>query len=83
MTRILLVFAFLLVEPAAAWACPLCDSATADQVRAGLFDGHFLKNLAVVLLPFPLFIGLGVYMYFSGPPQRGSAASLDQEDRHD
>jgi hypothetical protein len=73
----------LLIGPTAAWACPLCDSATADQVRAGLFDGHFLKNLAVVLLPFPLFIGLGVCVYFSGPRQHGAAPSLDEEPRRD
>ncbi len=36
-------------------ACTVCQSATGEQVRAGLFNGHFLHTLGVVIAPFPVF----------------------------
>jgi hypothetical protein len=33
-------------------ACTVCDSSTGQQVRAGIFDGHFLRTLGLVSLPF-------------------------------
>ena len=44
-----------LVPTAAAHACTVCNSPTGRQVRAGLFNGHFLHTLAVVLAPVPVF----------------------------
>ena len=50
-----------------AWACPLCESETGERVRAGIFNADFGHNLAVTLLPFPLFLGI-TYLIHSGPP---------------
>jgi len=36
----------------AVFACPLCASNTARQVRAGLFDRHLRYNVMVTILPF-------------------------------
>ncbi len=38
----------------AAHACTVCNSRTGHQVRAGLFNGHFLQTCLLVLAPFPL-----------------------------
>lgn len=67
----LLVTCFLSTS---AFACPLCNTGTGQQVRAGLFDGHFGSNLLLVLLPFPIFIGIALLLYF-GPPTRPSVAA--------
>ena len=37
-----------------AHACTVCNSRTGHQVRAGLFNGHFLQTCLLVLAPFPL-----------------------------
>lgn len=42
-----------LVSPA--WACPLCNTGTGQQVCARLFKGHFGFNLLLVFLPFSYF----------------------------
>lgn len=48
---------FLLLAAAnTAHACTVCDSAAGRNLRSGIFDGHFVRNLAVVLSPFPLFV---------------------------
>lgn len=42
-------------------ACPVCDTSTGVQVRAGIFGSDFCDNLAAVLLPFlvlSLIVGL-------------------------
>jgi hypothetical protein len=41
-------------------ACPICDSAVGRQVREGIFDQGFARNLAVTVAPFPFFLGLVV-----------------------
>jgi hypothetical protein len=46
---------FLLASAGQARACTICDSAAGRSLRAGIFDGHFLRNLAVVASPFPIF----------------------------
>jgi hypothetical protein len=60
---------FALLWPLSVVACPLCKTGTGVQVRAGLFDGRFGYNLAAVLLPFPIFLGIVGLLYF-GPPKR-------------
>ena len=37
---------------AAASGCPVCDSATGREVRAGIVAGDFGSNLLAVVLPF-------------------------------
>jgi len=48
------------------WACPLCYSDTGKLVRAGIFNGDFLFNSAVTLLPFVVFTVIGLILYY-GP----------------
>ena len=59
-----------------AHACTVCQSATGHQVRAGLFNGHFLHTLLLVLAPFPVFAAL-VGVLAAGFPQ----IRLDSEKR--
>jgi hypothetical protein len=58
-------------------ACPLCVSDTGQRVRAGIFNADFGYNLAMTLLPFPLFLGI-IYLIHSGPPwpKPGSGRSI-------
>ena len=48
-------------------ACTLCDSKAGRQLRAGLLDGHFLHNLCIVLLPFPVLAASVIVLYFYLP----------------
>lgn len=41
--------------------CPVCDSSTADDVRAGLLSDFTASNALAVVLPFAV-IGAGVAM---------------------
>ncbi|MBB5715190.1 hypothetical protein FHS94_002031 [Sphingomonas aerophila] len=46
-----------LVFPAApAWACTLCHSRTAEEVRAAIFGADFLGNVAALALPVPVLV---------------------------
>ena len=42
--------------PAAVMACPICDTPTGEQVRAGIFGAGFFSTLLTVLLPFPILL---------------------------
>lgn len=44
-----------LLSVSAAAACPLCDTGTGQQVRAGIFGEDFTSNLLATLAPFPFF----------------------------
>ena len=55
--RGLLAALALLVAPGAR-ACPVCHSPLGAEVRAGLFGGDLLPNLAAVLLPVPILAAL-------------------------
>lgn len=35
-------------------ACPVCDSALGQEVRAGIFDGRFALTWLEVIAPFPI-----------------------------
>lgn len=52
-------------------ACPICQSETGKQVRAGIFDENFAFNLFGSLLPFPIFLGIVAAIH--GLPARGTA----------
>ena len=51
-----LFHAIFFVAPAAVMACPICDTPTGEQVRAGIFGAGFLSTLLTVLLPFPILL---------------------------
>lgn len=44
------------VSSSPAWACTLCHSRTAEQVRAAVFGPDFWGNAAAVALPLPVLI---------------------------
>jgi hypothetical protein len=46
-----------------AWACTLCHTDTAKQVRAGIFNVDFAQNLAVSLLPFVLMLAIAALIH--------------------
>ena len=50
--------------PIVASACPICNTATGQQVRAGIFGNDFWSTLLVVISPFPvLLLALAAYQY--------------------
>lgn len=59
--------------PATLWACPLCESSTGEQVRAGIFSAEFASHLIALLLPFPVLVGIVALIYFGLPPWRKAA----------
>lgn len=61
-----LVLVLNLAAPAAALACPLCDSERAKEVRAGLLDAHLGKNVAAAALPFAVLAALVVGVHCGG-----------------
>jgi hypothetical protein len=60
-------------------ACPLCDTGTGRQVRAGIFDGSFAHNLVVTLLPFPVFLAIAAALYYGFPRRKGPGSSSVKE----
>jgi hypothetical protein len=57
----------LLLMATGAQACPVCNSATGAEVRAGILDGRFLQNLLLAGLPFPVIVALVAMIYFGFP----------------
>ena len=60
----------------AALACPVCDTDTGQQVRAGIFDEDFARNLLLTLLPFPVLLTIVAAIHFGLP---GRAARQNRE----
>lgn len=60
----LLVAALLLLGPADVFACPVCHTETGQQVRAGIFDENFGRNIALTLLPFPFLFAIVAVIHF-------------------
>ena len=67
LVRLLTTAATVLLTASLAVACPLCESATGREVRAGIFDKHFAATLLAVLLPFPVLAAV-VALIYRGPP---------------
>ncbi len=63
-----LTTASVLLTSCMAHACTVCGTSTGRQVRAGIFDGHFLHTLLLVALPFPAF-ALAVAAVHLGMPE--------------
>ena len=60
--------AVLLLAAGDAAACPVCDSGTGRQVRAGILDGDLGLNLLATLLPFMVVLAVVAAIHF-GPPR--------------
>ena len=51
----------------ASFACPVCHTETGVEVRAGIFDEQFAKNVALTLIPFPVLVGVVAVIHFGLP----------------
>lgn len=65
--RIMIVIVSVSLLPVAASACPLCNTETGQQVRAGIFGNDFWPTLLTVLSPFPVLLILLAAMHFGLP----------------
>ena len=61
-------------------ACPVCDTGTGEQVRAGILDENFGSTLMTVLLPFPILLGVVAMIHF-GLPRPGARGPVPAERR--
>ena len=50
-----------------AMACPVCNTDTGQQVRAGIMDGNFGVSLLATLLPFAVVLGVVAIIQFGLP----------------
>ena len=50
-----------------AHACTVCDSVNGRALRAGLFNGHFLHTLLLVLAPAPVFVLVTALVHHAMP----------------
>lgn len=57
----------LLFSASAAHACTVCDSQNGHALRAGLFNGHFLHTLLLVLAPAPVTAGIVALLHLAMP----------------
>jgi hypothetical protein len=68
--RVLYTFpALLLLAAGTVGGCPVCESGTGQQVRAGIIDDDLGLNLLATLLPFSVVLGVVAAIHF-GPPWR-------------
>ena len=57
MAKILVMaLGLIMLVAATCQACPYCDSEIGVQVRAGIFNGDFLLNAGLTLLPLSAFL---------------------------
>jgi hypothetical protein len=65
-----------------AYACPVCDTGTGEQVRAGILNGDFAATAATVLLPFPILLGVVAIIHFGWPARRRASEVDPSSDDH-
>ena len=70
--------AFILAP--AASACPVCDSGTGEQVRAGIIDGQFGANLLATLLPFAVVLGVAAVVHSGWAWRKNPADRKEKEE---
>jgi hypothetical protein len=58
------VMSVLLLFSGTASACPVCESETGREVRAGIFNELFWENVLLTLLPFPILLAVVALIYF-------------------
>ena len=69
---------------APAGACPICNTGTGRQVRAGIFGDDFGRTLLAVALPFPVLLAVVAAIHFGWPVTRRTGSDLpDGESRYD
>ena len=57
----------VLLMSATALSCPVCDTETGKDVRAGIFDEEFGRNAVLTLLPFPVLLAIVAMIHFGFP----------------
>jgi hypothetical protein len=67
--RLAAVLFLLACDAAVADACPVCQSETGEQVRAGIVGADFGPNLLVSLLPFLMVLGLAAALHCGFTPK--------------
>jgi uncharacterized membrane protein len=63
----LFCYLFIFIGHSSAYACPFCHSSISQQVKEGIFNGHFFINIVAMIMPFILF-GLSIsiiHKYFN------------------
>ena len=60
-----------------ALACPVCDTGTGEQVRAGIVGGDLGWGLLATLLPFAVVLGVAAAIHFGPPGTRKKHGSRD------
>jgi hypothetical protein len=70
MKRAALALAIAISSTFRAFGCPECGRDVRQKVWAGVFDGHFSYNVAVMALPFVVCLALVAAIYWSGPTPR-------------
>ncbi len=71
-------FGLVVLVSSSAAACPFCNSNTAEQVRAGIFNSDFGYHLGVSLTPFFIFNAVLFLVYYL-PIGRSKKPGSDRE----
>ena len=66
LSRIITASTVVLLDRAA-YSCVTCDSATACQVRHGIFGIHFAHTLLLTAAPVPLLLAAATLIYYHFP----------------
>ena len=74
--------ALVLALAPVAGACPLCDSGTGEQVRAGIAGDSLPSALLAVLLPFAVTAGVVMVVHFGIGLGGGPSRRHDGDDDH-
>ena len=69
----------VLILCVSAAACPVCDTGTGQQVRAGILDADFGWTLLAVVLPFPVLLAIVAVLHFGWPRFRRTGATPTDE----
>jgi hypothetical protein len=77
---VIAVTAVQVVFSSAVCACPVCDTGTGEQVRAGILNGNFAATAATVLLPFPILLGVVALIHFGWPVRRRASEVAPSSD---
>lgn len=78
---VLAPLAALLLPAAGAIACPVCDTDTGAAVRAGVFDGNFVRTVLATVSPFPVMLGVVAAIHYGWVP--GAMRSRHRRSRSD
>lgn len=74
--------AWMLILAAPLHACPICDTGTGQQVRAGIFDENFWGTFIAVIAPFPVLLLVIATYHFGFPGLRNRSAPASTHNEH-